>query len=463
MVKISSEQIEGSQVVLSVEVDEERLEHAMAQAYRRMANRTNIPGFRKGKAPRHMIERFYGRDAVLEEALEHLIPEAYHDAIEEEKIDVIAQPKVEVVQSEPLIFKATVPVRPTVELGDYHQLHFSLDAKAVTDEEFDSALEQMRTRYAQWEPVDRPVAIGDMLTADIENTVGDQPSSVDTDVNYIVTENFPFPMEGFSEQLVGIEKDGRKEFTLSFPEDHENEEVAGKKIKFSVTVKEIKEKKLPELDDEFSKTASDEFENLQQLKDKLLENMVESAQAEAKRSLEDQAVAAVVGLARVDYPDVMIDHEVEHLIQNDSSLPRDKEGRMDSYLSSIGKTEQELKAEWRPQAIEKVLRSLVMQRLAELENIQVTEDDVNTEIGRIADGSGESADAIRNLFSSETGRESLERMLLSKKTIDRLIEIVTAKESPTTPARRRRRPAKAEETAGAVTEEEVPNNKETDS
>jgi len=468
-VKISSEQIEGSQVVLNVEVEDERLERSMERAYRKIASRANIPGFRKGKAPRHMIERFYGREAVLEEALEHLIPEVYSEAVEEQKINVIAQPKIELVQAEPLIFKATVPVQPTVELGDYHKLHFSLEQKEITDEDVDNALEQMRARYAQWEPVDRPLAFGDMITADIENSLDDEASTIDTDINYIVTENFPYPVPGFSEELIGIEKDGEKEYTRSFPEDDENTTLAGKSIKFKVKIKEIKEKKLPELDDEFAKTVGDEFESLEQLKDKLRDNLKEGAQAEAKRSLEEQIIDAVVGLAQVDYPEVMIEHEIEHLIQDDTSVPRDSQGRMDAYLSAIGKTEEEFKEEWRPMAVQKVLRSLIMQRLAELEEIKVTDEDVEGEVDRIATSSGASADAIRNLFSSEAGRDSIERMLMSKKTLDRLTEIVTTEEEEEEKPKasrkgrsRAKKEDKEDKTEEASKEEEPAQNKEAD-
>lgn len=465
--KISSEQIEGSQVVLNVEVEDERLERSMESAYRRIASKANIPGFRKGKAPRHMVERLFGREALLEEALERLIPEVYNEAVEEQKIDVIAQPKIELVQAEPLVFKATVPVRPPVELGDYHKLHFSLDPQGITDEDVGNSLEQMQARYAQWEPVDRPLAFGDMITADIENSLGDEASTTDTDINYIVTEDFPYPVKGFSEELIGMEKDGEKEFTLSFPEDDENPNLAAKEIKFKVKIKEIKEKKLPELDDEFAKTVSDEFENLGQLKERLRENLEENVKAEAKRALEEQIIDAVAGLAQVDYPEVMIEHEIEHLIKDDSSVPRDSQGRMDAYLSSIGKTEEEFKEQWRPMAVQKVLRSLVMQRVAELEDIKVTDEDVEGEIDRMASGSAASADAIRNLFASGAGRESIERVLLSRKTLDRLIEIVTTSdeeehEEKTKGPRRGRSRAKKEDKGAEETKEEPAENKEVD-
>lgn len=430
--KVSAEPIEGSQVVLNVEVDDDRLERSMERAYRRLVSKANIPGFRKGKAPRFMLERFLGRAALLEEALEILIPEAYNQAIEDQNIEAVAQPRIEVVQVEPVVFKATVPVKPTIELGDYHQLSFSLEPKQIAEEDLSNALEQLRSRYATWEPVDRPVAFDDRITADVENSLEGRPERTDSDVSYVVTEGLPVPLAGFPEQLVGIEKDGQKEFTLNFPEDHPEESLAGKEVKFKVTVKEIKEKKLPELDDEFAKSVGEEFENLEQLKEKLRSNLQEEAQREARRSLEEQVVDAIVGMAKVGYPEVLVEHEIDHLIQDESNVPRDPQGRIDNYLASIGKSEEEFREEWRPIATQRVLRSLVLRKVAEVEGVAVTEEDIEAEIDRLAGSSERSAD-FRALFSGGAGREQIERVLFGRKTMDRLVDIVTGQDSTEAP------------------------------
>ncbi|MBM2825945.1 MAG: Trigger factor [Dehalococcoidia bacterium] len=425
--KVSTEQIEGRRVVLNVEVDSESLERSLERAYRRIVQKANIPGFRRGKAPRAMVERLLGREVILDEALEQLIPDAYRQAVQENDIDPVAQPQIELVQREPVIFKATVPVSPLVELGDYSQLSFNIDPIEVSETEVDTALEDLRSIYAVWEPVERPVEFGDRVTLDVAGRLGERDLINDSEVTYPVIQGFPVPVAGFPEQLVGIDPGGEKEFSLPMPEDHDDPTLAGQDVSFHVLVKEVKEKKLPELDDEFAKTVRDPTDTLEQLREKMRDNIRANAEQEALRQMEEQVVDAVVGIANIDYPEILVEHEVNHLIEDQISANRDSQGRVDEYLQSIGKSEEEFREEWRPAAFKKVMRSIVLSKVAEVESIEVTAEDIEAEIDRLSGGAGESALGLRTLLNSEAGRDTIGRNLMGRKTLQRLMDVVTGR------------------------------------
>ncbi len=250
--KVSSEKIEGSQVVLNVEVEEQEMEEAVEKAYHRLGAKAAVPGFRKGKAPRDMLERYYGTEAFVEDAAEHLLPEVYDRAIQENGVDVIGQPQIDVVQVNPLSFKATVPVRPTTELGDYHEISLEREEVTVEDEEVEATLERLHHMQTPWEPVERPAKSGDLLAVDVKGTVEERVVIDEKEAPYLLTADPENALPGFSEQLEGAEKGEERAFSLTLPENRG--ELSGKECTFTVVVSEIKAKNLAELDDEFVKS-----------------------------------------------------------------------------------------------------------------------------------------------------------------------------------------------------------------
>ena len=426
---VTTEQLEKRQVALQVEVEPERLERSMERAYRRIVNRTNIPGFRRGKAPRIMVERYLGKATLLQEALDILVPEAYAQAVEENAIPALGQPSIEITEVEPSVsFKATVAVQPTIELGAYQQLSFNLDVPETTEEQINEVLEELRSSYAPWEPVERQVQFGDLVTFQIESELIEQdnksPFIQQQDASYLVTEGRPEPVPGFAEQLEGQEKGTTREFTLPLPED------TAKSAEFKVTIAEIKEKRIPELDDEFAKSIGDEYESLQALRDKIVQDLQARAEREARTAIESQIVDAVVGLAQVDYPDILTDHEIEHLIELDRNLTRDPQGRIDDYLGSIGKSLEEFREQYREEATQRVVRSLVLRQVAEEEKIEVTSEELDTETEELIKGAGEQQAWLKDWFATPERRSSLERTLMSRKTLQRLFDLTTG-EAPT--------------------------------
>jgi trigger factor len=419
--KATTEKIEASRVVLNIEADNEEMERSMEKAYRRLVARTTVPGFRKGKAPRPMLERYLGREALVEEAANLLIVETYDRAIEENKVEAIARPQVEVIQIEPLAFKATVPVRPTIELGDYHEIKFIPEAVEVTEEEVNAAIERIRYIQATWEPVEREVRSGDLLNIDVEGTVQDKVVIGEKGGWYPLSPESSSSLSGFSEQLEGAKKGEERAFTLKLPQDFK--ELAGQECNFKVLVNEIKQKNLPILDDEFAKSLGRGIENMDALTERAKSDIRTEKERMARRRLEDKAIEALVAVSSLEYPDILVQNEIDHLIEERKQYLGERES-LENYLKNVKKTEEEFRNELKPAAEDAVKHSIVLGKLGEVEKIEVNEADIDAEVERIVQGSNND-ERVRQLFSSPSGRESLRRNIYMRKTIDRLFEIAT--------------------------------------
>jgi len=424
-VKVSTGKTENRQVVLEVEADPEEVERSLEVAYHRLVKRAHIPGFRKGKAPRQMVERYLGKETLLQEALEQLVPQLLNQAISEQGIEPIAQPEVEITRVDPLAFKATVPLKPTVELGKY--LEISVDKKPVevTEEEVNSVIEQLRKQQGTWEPADRPVNLGDLVTINVVGSVDGEKMIEKTDLQFQVLQGMPVPVPGFAEELAGMEKGAEKEFTISVPDDYAIKGLAGKGCLFKVEVTEIKGQKLPELNDEFAKSLGQGFETLEVLKQDVNSNLKAMAEEGARRSYENKAVDALVGVSHVEFPQVMVEREIDRLISaQESELKANKIG-LEDYLRSRKKSIEELREEIRPVATRQISSSLVLSKLAEDEHITVSDEELDTEIETMVNNSGKQGENMRKLFQSPRARSSLQGMLGTKKTVSRLVEIAS--------------------------------------
>ncbi len=418
--KVSSERVENCQVVLNIEVETEEVERSLEEAYRRLVRKTNIPGFRKGRAPRAMLERHLGRDALFEDAMEHLIPEAYARAIQEEGIDAIVRPQIELTQSDPVVFRATVAVRPTVELGDYHHLRLEPDVADVGEGEVEAALEQARGQFAIWEPVEREVALGDLATIDVEGSIDGEPFSSQRGIQYNVAPNSGAPVPGFADQLLGMGRGEEKEFTISVPRELDTGDISTSEYFFKVRVSEVKQRRLPEPDDEFAKAVG--FESIELLRRRIFDNLKAMADERGRRRFEERLVDEVVELAEVEFPPILVEQEIDRITaeMEGSTNPED-------YLRMVKKTEEELGEELRPMATRRVTTSLVLGKVADEEGLRVSDDEIDAEIELMARGVGERGEEVRRLLDSS--RRSLEQMLLSRKALERLTEIALGKAS----------------------------------
>lgn len=423
--KVTTQEFENGQAVLRIEVEPAEMEESLEEAYRSMAKRMNVPGFRKGKAPRSILESYVGKDGLQQEALEHLIPRLCSQAAEEQKLDVIAQPEVEILEGDPVAFKATYPLRPKVELGDYRSVRLDPEPVEATEEQIEAVMQQLREQHAVWIPAERPLDFGDMATINIEQKrEGADPTGYEGQQLPII-QNSKLPLPGFAEELIGMNKDEEKEFSLSFPEDYEVKGLANQKYDFKVKLTELKEKQLPELDDEFAKSLGQDVETVDALRDKVTDGLKTAAEQRAKRDFERKVVEAVVGIAEVEFPPVLVEREIDHLMRERDVMFRGQ-GGLEAYLKSINKTEEEIREELRPSATERLVQSLVLGKMAEEETIEATDSEVDAEVEKsVQDAYDYNKDELRSLFSTPGGRRAIWEELIVRKTIERLAEIAS--------------------------------------
>ena len=423
--KVNRDKTENSQVFLTIEMEPAEVEAELEKSYHRLARKTNIPGFRKGKAPREVLERHIGKESLFDDALRYLLPQAYENAIKEQDIEVFAQPQLEIVQTDPVVFKATVPIKPTVELGDYHNVRVTPETVEVTEDDVTAAMEHLRHQLATWEPVEREVGFGDLVVLDVQSNIEDKPFISQQGGQFQVLQGSVGPVPGFAEQLVGLKREEDKEFTLQFPADYPRSEMAGKEAAFKVKISEIKQEQLPELNDEFARQIDPETETLDSLREKVSTDMRLGAEEKTRQDFEEQVVDAVVEQANLDFPPVLVEMEI-HRFLDEQAREWQMRGGLEEYLSRINKTEEELREEVRPSAVKRVSRSLVLGKVAEEEKIEVSESKINDEIEKLTSGSAENKDKLSELFNTSQSRESIERWLTTRKTVQRLVEIAKA-------------------------------------
>ncbi len=424
--KVSTQRLPECQVLLEIEVDGKQMERSMDRAYRKLVQRIDVPGFRKGKTPRAMLERHIGRERLLQEAIDLVVPEAYNQALEENEIDAIDQPQIEMTGSEPLSFKATVPVRPTIELGDYKALRVPREAAEVDEKDVEQSVDELRRRYAVHEPVDRAVAVGDIIRASVRMVVDEREVYKDDDVELHLREGQTIMLPGFAEAITGAKKGEPLEVGIAMPEE-EGGQLAGKTVNASVTVKEIKEEKLPVLDDEFAQSAGEGFATLLELRDRLRSDIKERVEAQAEEAYREKVIGSLADAAgTIEFPPIMIDREVERLIREQA---RNSGVEVKRYLELVKQTPAQIREEVGPAASERVRRSLALAELADAEGIEIGDEQVDAEIENIIQqatgGNDEQAERYRRLFDSEEARASLGNSLLTRRTLDRLVEIAS--------------------------------------
>ena len=433
--KVSTERIPDSQIVLEIEVDEERLEQAKSSAYRRLAAKAKIPGFRPGKAPRNVVERHFGEHTILHEAIDGLMPQVYKEALEQEEIDPIDQAGYELVTETPLVAKFTVPVQPTVDIGDYASLRVPREPVVVEVERVQEGLESLRHRYATLEPVARPAEWNDIVRADVDGTVDGATLVHEEDAEFQLLEERTVSLPGFAEALIGREKGGAFEFEVTVPDDAPQEQMRGRPARYKVAIKEVKQEILPELDDEFARQVGEGFDSLAALRTRVEDDLRQALEQEDEQRYRDEVLETLVKRVRPEFPPILAEREVERLLQeqNNALQPKNARGNsregLERYLQQAGKTEEELREELRPIAEARISRSLVLSEVTEAEHIAVTDAELEEEIDRLSSGAGEQADELRRLFSSEAAKENLRRSLTTKQTVERLVEIASSEEA----------------------------------
>jgi len=459
-VKVTLERLPESRIQLDIEVDQDRLDRSLDEALKRLSRKARIPGFRPGKAPRALIERHFGREGLLREAIDELVPQAYNAALESEAIEAIDQPHLEILELEPVRFKATVAVRPTVELNDYLATRLEPPTIEVTDEMFAEQLVALRRRYATQVPVDRGVQWNDIVTGSVLGTVDGEVFVKDEDAEFALREGQVMLVQGLAEAFIGMKKADEKTVEFVLPEDFPSDAYRGKNASFTIAVRELKEEQLPDEDDDFAQQVNaEDFPTYEELKTRLRANMDETLKKDADLHYQQSAVDQIVEKATLEYPRVLVEREIDRMIRESSG--NDVQAYR-NYLARVGRSESEYRESLRPEAERHVRRSLVLSRLAEAENLTVSDEAIATELDTLVAPAGLDADRMRELFSTPEGRDRIERSLLTQLTIERVAAIargeVSGADAPATidtgaaeakaaPARRKRTSAKKEELA----------------
>lgn len=448
---------------MQIEVDPDLVEKHMEKAVNRISKQVKIPGFRPGKANRKVIEQRFGSAAILQEALEELVPEVYNQALETEQIDAIDQPEFDLESTEPLVVKAIVPVRPEVDLGEYQAIRVPREEVTVTQEHIDEAIEAIRRQFAVLEPVERAVEWNDHIRADVKVEVQDHADvHEEEDAEFPVREGQVVSLPGFVERLVGLEVG---EHTIEFDLDTEipSEELAGKHVVYTVNLKEVKREILPDLDDEFVASLDEEgVETVDQLIERVTSDLKTQFERQTEETYHNEVIDLLIARAEIDYPEVLVNREVDREIDRQSNHASHTPEGLQNWLNAIGRSEDEVRDELRESADLTVRRALVLGELIDAESIVVTPEDIDAEIDSLVGqmgvpGQGANLDAIRNLFDTPDGRTSIQNQLLTRKAVERIAEIAAqegdeeASDAPRA-SRRRRRGATADAAADAASE-----------
>ncbi len=403
------EKLEKNMAKLTIEVSAEDLEKAMQNAYLKAKNRITIPGFRKGKAPRKMIEHMYGKGIFLEDAANALIPEHYSKALEECELEIVSQPEIDVTQAEPgkaFIFTAEVAVKPEVTLGEYKGLEVPKTETEVTEEEIEAELKKEQEKNSRTITVeDRGAENGDIATIDFEGFIDGTAFEGGKGTDYPLTLGSGSFIPGFEDQLVGAKAGDHVEVNVTFPEEYQAAELAGKAAVFQCDVKKVEAKELPELDDDFAQDVS-EFDTLAEYKDDIRKKLTERKEKEARTAKENAAVDKVIENAQMEIPDAMINTQISQMLDDFSRRMQAQGLTMEQYFQFTGMTADKMREEMKPQALKRIQTRLVLEKIAETENIQPTDEEVNEEISKMAEMYKMEADKLKELL----GDRELEQM-----------------------------------------------------
>ena len=403
------EKLEKNMAKLTIEVSAEDLDKAMEKAYQKQKSRISLPGFRKGKAPRKMIESMYGKGVFMEDAVNSLVPQEYTKALGECDLEIVSQPEINVTQMEPgkaLIFTADVAVKPEVTLGDYKGVEVPKSEIAVTDEEVDAEVKKEQDKNARTVAVeDRAAANGDITTIDFEGFVDGVAFDGGKGTDYALTLGSGTFIPGFEDQLVGANAGDHVEVKVTFPEEYQAKELAGKEAVFQCDVKKIETKEVPELDDEFAKDVS-EFDTLAEYKEDVKKKLTEKKEKEARTAKENAAVDKAIENAQMDIPELMTKTECRQMMDDFSRRMQQQGLSMEQYFQFTGQSMDKMMEDMKPQALKRIQTRLVLEKVAEVENIQPTEEEVNEEISKMAEAYKMEADKLKELL----GERELEQM-----------------------------------------------------
>lgn len=424
------EQLEEKNMVkLVIEATAEEFEAGLNTAYNKSKSKINVPGFRKGKAPRKIIEQLYGQEVFFEDAANAIIPDAYAKACIESELDIVSQPKISVTQLEkgkPFVFEAEVAVRPEVELGKYKGVEVSKADTEATDADVEEEIKKVAEQNSRTITVeDRAVKDGDMTVIDFEGFVDGVAFEGGKGENYPLTIGSHSFIDNFEDQIIGMNIGDEKEINVTFPEDYHAEELKGKPATFKVSVKGIKEKQLPDIDDDFAQDVSD-FDTLDEYKADLKKKIAERKEAEAKRQKETEAIEKIVADSKMDIPQAMIDTQVTRMAEDFAQRLQQQGLSLETYFKYTGLTAEKILDDMKPEAVKRIQNSLVLEAVAKAENIQVSDDEFNSELSKMAEMYKMEVDKIKE-FMGESEEKQMRDDIAIQKAVDLIVSSAVEK------------------------------------
>ncbi|MCG8514217.1 MAG: trigger factor [Halanaerobiales bacterium] len=423
--EVAKEQLEGNKVELKVEVEQERVNEALQQAYKKVVKEVNIPGFRKGKVPRKILEARYGKEVLYHDAFDFLVPAAYSQAVKAAEIEPIDQPEIsefKISPDQPATFTAIVEVKPEVELGQYTDLGIEKKEAELSEEELENQLKAYQEQHSQLEHTEREVvADKDFVIIDFEGFIDGKQFPGGSGEEYTLEIGSGTFIPNFEEQLIGQKVGEEVELNLTFPENYQTEDLAGQDVLFRVKIKEIKEKKLPELNDEFAKEVSD-FESLEQFKADLKEKMLEQKKQQLQQQLENELIKKVSENTTVDIPTPLVNNELDMMYHNLAYSISRQGINIDDYFKHINSSKEDWQEQNREHATERAKNNLVLESIAKKEGIKVSDEEIDKSVEGMADNSEHSAEDIKKLLMIQGQLDGLVHSMLIKKVMEFLVE-----------------------------------------
>lgn len=417
---INQEEIKQSQVALKIELEEKDLGQYVELGYKKMVGKLAIPGFRKGKAPMHVVENLVTREGLVREVIDYLVQDVITKAIDKQSLNAIGLPDISVNKLDPITIEAMVPLKPDVDLGDYKSIRVEKKEVDVTKDDIDERLADLGKSMGVWEPVDRPIEMGDTITADIKGLVKEKVIIDQQGVTFALDEKITFPSEDFLDNIIGTEKNQQKEFSIKIAENFPDKEMVGKKSKFNINVLEIKHMVLPAINDEFAKSYGEGFESLEVLSNKIESDIIKEKESQYDQEYTEEILTKLMDQTTIELSPVLLENEINHMIGEQERMLSQMGIKIEDYLQSVGKTQEEVRSESANGAELRLKRSFSMNKLAELEDVQASKEEIE-EKSKLYNNSKNNSKKPKKLPQNQ--KDEIERMILSEKSLDILKNI----------------------------------------
>jgi trigger factor len=422
--KVTTESLESRQLSMVIEIDEEQTQQAMRRAARQISRQVNFPGFRKGKAPYELVLQRYGEDTIRREAADVLVEDAYNDALDQQEIEPYAAGMLENIELDPITFTFTIPLSPMVDLGDYRGYRLKAPKVRVYKKDVQEALQEVRRQNAVLEQVDRPAELEDGIVASLVGVTADGEEIFQgDDLHFLLEAGSTDPAPGFAEEIVGMEVGEERSFTLTLGDDFAREDLRGQEVEFTVNLTEVYNSTLPKLDDDLARTVGN-FDSIKALEKHIKDQLRQAEQQKVDETYANQVLEAIIDQAEVEYPPLILERELDSMIQEvEQTIKRQAKLSLEDYLRFQGKTVEELREDFTPDAQTRLKRGLVLSEVVKTEQLEVDAGEIDAQIEAISAPWGVRANEIRESLNSEQGQATVRSRVLSGKAVQRLVAI----------------------------------------